>query len=121
MHELSVCQALLDQVVAIAAQHAALVSEVTVRIGPLSGVEPRLLAEAYPLATAGSVAAGSRLAIEVPQVRVRCRQCGAESPAQPNRLVCGACGAWQTDLVCGDELLLLRVTLDAHQGEPCDV
>ncbi len=93
MHELAVCQALLDQVVAIALEHRARVQDVTVSIGPLSGVEPRLLAEAYPLACAGSAAEGSRLAIEVAPVCVRCRACGAETPARANRLVCGCCGA----------------------------
>jgi Zn finger protein HypA/HybF involved in hydrogenase expression len=27
-------------------------------------------------------------------------------------LVCGACGDWRTDLVAGDEMLLLSVELD---------
>jgi hydrogenase nickel incorporation protein HypA/HybF len=112
MHELAVCQALLDQVTAIATQHDAAVLEVTVSIGQLSGVEPLLLAQAYPLACASSAAAGSRLVIKSAPVRVRCRSCGAQTPAAPNRLLCGCCGAWQTDLIGGDELLLLRVVLD---------
>ena len=81
------------------------------RVGPLSGVEPDLLARAYPIATAGTVAGGSDLVIEAADIMVRCRECGVSSPATVNRLLCGACGDWRTELISGDELMLLRVEL----------
>ena len=65
MHELSVCQALLAQVEQVARENAAhSVEKVVLRIGPLSGVEPRLLQDAFPIARAGTVAAGAELVIE---------------------------------------------------------
>ncbi len=112
MHELSVCQAMLQQVEAIAAQRQAHgVTSITIRIGPLSGVEPDLLQHAFPVARAGTVAAEARLIVERLPVRVHCEQCGAETDATPNRLLCGACGDWHTRLVSGDELLLASVEL----------
>ena len=112
MHELSVCQSLLDQVVRIAADRSATaVTRVTLRIGPLSGVEPELLQQAFPLARAGTVAGQAELVIESLPVRVRCDACGAETDALPNRLVCGACGDWHTRLSSGDELMLVSVEL----------
>ena len=36
---------------------------------------------------------------------------GAETPAEPNKLVCGECGDWHTQLVSGDEMLLDSVEL----------
>ena len=118
MHELSICQALIAQVEDIAREHAARVAEVHLGIGPLSGVEARLLQDAYPLACAGTAAEGSDLKIETAPVRVRCRTCGAESAATPNRLTCAACGDWHTDLISGDEMLLLRVTLETDDPLP---
>ncbi len=118
MHELSICQALVAQVEGIACERAARVREVHVGIGPLSGVEGRLLADAYPLAAAGTAAEGSALTIETAPVRVRCRLCGAESDATPNRLVCASCGDWRTDLISGDEMLLLRVILETDDPAP---
>ena len=47
--------------------------------------------------------------------RVRCRSCGAESAAEPNNLVCTACGDWRTELVSGDEMLLAQVELAAPE------
>ncbi len=112
MHELSVCQALIRQVEIIAEQqHAVEVIAVHVRIGPLSGVEPSLLTQTYPLASAGSVAAGSDLRIETAPVRVRCQCCSAESEVAPNRLICGQCGDWHTQLISGDEMFLMRIEL----------
>lgn len=112
MHELSVCQALLDQVALIANQHRATnVANITVQIGPLSGVESGLLAQAFPLARAGTIAEAAQLAIEPTPVRVHCDTCGAETDAAVNRLLCGACGDYRTYLVSGDELLLVSVEL----------
>jgi hydrogenase nickel incorporation protein HypA/HybF len=116
MHELSVCLALLDQVEAIARQHhATRVERIVLRIGPLSGVEAPLLQNAYPLAAAGTVAEKAELAIETAPVRVRCRECDAESAATPNRLLCGQCGGFRTDLIGGDEMLLAHLELSVPE------
>jgi hydrogenase nickel incorporation protein HypA/HybF len=57
MHELSVCQALIDQVEALAeARGASAVSRITVAIGALSGVEAHLLEQALPIASASPMA-----------------------------------------------------------------
>jgi hydrogenase nickel incorporation protein HypA/HybF len=112
MHELAVCQSLLDQVQRIAADHGAdRVERILLRIGPLSGVEGPLLRNAFPLSAAGTVAEHAVLEIEPAPVRVHCITCGAETDATPNRLVCGACGDWHTRLVSGDEMLLARLEL----------
>jgi hydrogenase nickel incorporation protein HypA/HybF len=112
MHELSVCLALLDQVEAIARERGARgVERICLRIGPLCGVESPLLASAFPLAAAGTLAEHAVLEIEPTPVRVRCRECGAESDAAPNRLICGACGGYRTQLVSGDEMLLASLEL----------
>jgi hydrogenase nickel incorporation protein HypA/HybF len=113
MHELAICQALIDQVARVARDNAARrVLSVTVAIGPLSGVEPKLLKHAYPLAAAGTVAQDATLLIETVPVQVRCRKCKAESPVPANRLLCGACNDWQVDVIAGDELLLQHVEIE---------
>jgi hydrogenase nickel incorporation protein HypA/HybF len=64
------------------------------------------------VAAAGSVAEDAELILEHMPVKVRCRSCGDESEAVPNRLVCGHCGDYHTDLISGDEMLLARLELD---------
>ena len=113
MHELSVAQALVEQVDALMTQHQAqAVARIRLRIGPLAGVVPDLLNTAWPLAAAGSRAEGAVLDCIAAPLRVRCRSCGVESEALPNRLLCAACGDWQTTVVSGDELILEQVELD---------
>lgn len=112
MHELSVCNGLMRQVLEIAREHRAeRVEQVVLRIGPLSGVEPHLLADAFPFSSAGTKAEGAELVIEMEKVHVRCLSCGAETETTPNHLVCGTCGDHRTQLVSGDELLLVSVQL----------
>jgi hydrogenase nickel incorporation protein HypA/HybF len=120
MHELSVAQALVEQVEELAKQHGATgIHLIRVRIGPLAGIVGDMLATAFPLAAAGTIAESTRLELVESAIRVRCRTCGAETEAQANKLVCGACGDWQTEVVSGDELILETVELDIpeHVGD----
>ena len=113
MHELSICQALMEEVSRVAReQRATAVSDIYVCIGPLSGVEAPLMRNAFPLAAAGTVADSAKLHLETTPIRVRCESCGRESDASTNRLVCDHCGDWRTQVIAGDELLLRRVVLD---------
>jgi hydrogenase nickel incorporation protein HypA/HybF len=113
MHELAITRALIGQVEAIACERRAeRVIGIVVRIGPLSGVEPALLLNAWSLACAGTCAANAELMVEDSPVRVRCLQCGAESEVPSNRLLCSSCGQWRTQVLTGDELLLIRVEME---------
>jgi len=112
MHEFAVCQDMLTQIESIAAeQQAAAVDIVTVRIGPLSGIEAHLLKQAFPLAAAGTVAEKAELIVEELPIKVKCQLCGAETEAKANRLICGQCGDYHTQLLSGDEMLLASVEL----------
>jgi hydrogenase nickel incorporation protein HypA/HybF len=112
MHELAVCQGLLSQVEEIAEREdAQSVELIRLRIGPLSGVEPELLRQAFSIARAGTIAANAELLIEDLPVKILCSQCGAYSEAPPNRLLCANCGDYRTQLQSGDELLLASVEL----------
>ena len=103
----------MSQVETIARDNQATrVTAITLGMGPLSGVEEQLLKNAYPVASSGTLADGAELSIRSTAVRVLCSDCGRESEAKPNRLVCGHCENWRTELISGGELLLLRVELE---------
>ena len=113
MHELAICQSLMDQVESIAAERSAhSVTSIVIAMGPLSGVEAELLKNAYPIASAGTVAENAELVIEYLPIRVKCSQCGSESDALPNKLICKQCGDWRTTLLSGDEMMLMSVELE---------
>jgi len=112
MHELAICQSVLRQVLAVAAERNAWhVGRITLQIGPLAGVEPSLVRQAFPLVAAGTPCEHAILEIEPLLVQVRCQLCAATSEVPPNRLLCGDCATWRVDLISGDELLLARVEL----------
>ena len=117
MHELAVCQALVQQLEGVsAANGGGRVELVRLRIGPLSGVEAELLRHAFPVASAGTVAEGAELVIEAAPVTVRCSDCGASSEAAPNRMLCGACNGYRVRLASGDEMLLESVELASAEA-----
>ncbi|MDM8547030.1 hydrogenase maturation nickel metallochaperone HypA/HybF [Candidatus Venteria ishoeyi] len=117
MHELAICQALIQQLETISRAHQqATIAVVHLQMGPLSGVVPALLADAFPIASAGTSAQDALLKITEGPLRVRCSTCGAETDARINKLICGACGDWHTTLISGDELLLERVELDVDDS-----
>ena len=113
MHELSVCMSLMQQLEAIAQEREATsIVRVELEIGVLSGVEPDLLANAWPIASAGTIAEDAELRIETGELVVECSTCGAQTKARPNRLTCGECGNYQTRVISGEEMTLLRVELE---------
>ena len=113
MHELSICQALIEQVEAVAREHQANnVVSISVQVGPLSGVVPELLERSFSVVQAGTVAEHAEFNIETLPLRVSCNACGAETPAISTRLVCGNCGDWRVRVVSGDQLLLASVEVE---------
>jgi hydrogenase nickel incorporation protein HypA/HybF len=123
LHELAICESILGQALAVAASHGAReIGKITLRIGPLAGVEPDLLRLAFPLVAAGTRCEEAELAIETIEVSVACRVCGAVSNVRPNRLLCAGCGGWRVALLSGDEMLLDSIELrEPRRQELADV
>jgi hydrogenase nickel incorporation protein HypA/HybF len=112
MHELAVCDGLIRQVCAVAAEHKATrVTRIALQVGPLSGIEAPQLAQAFTIAGCGSVAEDAELEIEIPPIRVWCEACGVETEAAVNRIVCGQCGGWRVELRSGNEMILKSLQL----------
>ena len=113
MHELSVCLALLDKVMSIAGERdARRVTRIELTVGPLSGIEIDLLESAWPIASAGTLADSADFVVDAAPIVVHCSRCDEESSAHSNRLVCGHCGAYETRVVTGEEMILQRVELE---------
>ena len=118
MHELSVCQGLLGEVARIATANRAIrVTRIGVAVGPLSGVEARLLERAFTIARAGTIAEEAVLDTVTTEVRVWCAACALETAAATNRLVCAGCGDWHVELRSGDQLLLTSVEIETSADE----
>jgi hydrogenase nickel incorporation protein HypA/HybF len=110
MHELSIATAL----VAIAERHAAgrRVSRVDVRVGHLRQVVPSALEFAFELVTNGTSLQGAELVIDPVPVVVRCETCAAQTEQEAFPFACTACGAWDVEVVQGEELLVDSIDLE---------
>jgi hydrogenase nickel incorporation protein HypA/HybF len=110
MHELAVCQGLINQAERIARDEGgSRVDNIVLSIGPLSGVEPPLLERAFEIARMGTMAEHAELEIQTGPIVVKCRICGSSGEARSNRLLCPGCGDWRVSVEQGDEMLLLRL------------
>ena len=116
MHELSIAQALVEQVERVVLAEAALrANKVSIAVGALSGVEPEALLGAFPLVAEGTVAEGAELAIEKMAARVRCLACGSEAETEAFFIGCAVCGSREVELTAGRELHIQSVELEVGE------
>jgi len=111
MHEYSVVSALIGEVEAQARRAGATrVALVTVRLGELSGVDPRLFTTAFDTFCGRGVCDGAELDVEVVPAKWACPRCGGErAPLGPLR--CGPCDR-PLELKEGDEIILSHLELE---------
>lgn len=115
MHELSICQALIE--VATDALRrvpapAPRVRCVDVRIGRLAAVVPELLRFHFDLLVAGTPLDGATLVIEEVPARGRCEICLHAFDVDQVPTSCPACGAWEVAVTGGQELDLVSLEVD---------
>jgi hydrogenase nickel incorporation protein HypA/HybF len=117
MHELSVCQSIIQQAIEIAQKnHAFAINKIDLAIGPLAGIDAQLLAHAFPIASAGTLAETAELNTTLLPIKIKCQTCSLESDAQANRLICAHCGDWHTTLISGDEMLITSIELETTEN-----
>jgi len=110
VHELSLCQAVIDTVEAHASGRRA--SQVNLRIGHLRQVVPDSLQFSWELLTDGTPLAGCKLDIKhVPGV-ITCRSCEEQTELDWPVFVCGTCGADDVKVLTGEEFLIVAIDLE---------
>ena len=110
MHELSVAATILEMVEAEARKAGLnVVSEVTVRVGPLSGVNADALDFCFGALVDRSWCKGTRLTIEVPPGSMECRACGRKSAFTDIAFFCPFCGDYDIRLDASRDLELREI------------
>ena len=113
MHELGLCQGIVDAVERRAAGRR--VTGVKVRVGALHRVVEPALDQAFSLAAAGTVAEGAEVEMVLVPVRLDCRACGHQAASDDPLRACQNCGGIDLDMVGGDELVLESIVLAAPE------
>ena len=118
MHELSIAHAVVSTVVAALPVPPPRVLQVRLRIGELSGVVPQALEFAYVVAAQGTPLADGALVIERSPIVIDCPSCGRTELASSHDFHCPGCGNLCGNVIGGQELEILDVTLDELVGTP---
>lgn len=113
MHEFSIAEALMAQVV----RHVpagARVKEVAIRVGALRGIEPEALQMSWEAVTHGTAIAGSTLTMDQLPWTITCSNCG-RSWSSPKPFVDCSCGNVAPIPTGSDELDLVSITVDEEE------
>jgi hydrogenase nickel incorporation protein HypA/HybF len=110
LHELAIA----DSVVQIASRHAAgrKVTKVYLTVGHLRQVVPSALAFSFGLVAQGTPIEGAELEMKEVPVTGKCHECGAESQLTEFPLQCIECGAFDLEILQGEELYVESLELE---------
>ena len=114
MHELSIVQALIDQVEQEVERsgHDGRVTGLDVTIGRLSGVNPDSFRFAVEMLSPGTVLESAEVRIAEPLATCRCRACGGAVEVEQLTAQCPKCGSGDVVLEGGRDLFLQSIELE---------
>jgi len=112
MHEYSIVHSLLEQVETLAAGHGKeKVTEVVVKIGVMSGVEPHLLETAFETFKEKSICDGAAFIMNIQPLTVLCQECGKQSELEEIHYRCPHCESLKVEVIDGEEMFLMRLEM----------
>jgi hydrogenase nickel incorporation protein HypA/HybF len=114
MHEVSIVQALVEQVEAEVRQAGCggRVLKLDLVIGRFSGIHPDSIRFAFEILTPDTLLAGARLEIREPPGELLCQACGARTAIDELTLECPRCGSGQVTVEGGQEMLLQSIEVE---------
>ena len=116
MHEISLVQVLIEQVHELVASNGGgRVRYVRVELGPLSGVEPAIMASAWERLRNGAGLGDATLVIDEVPLVVLCRTCIRTFQSIRFSFHCPECRGIETETVSGEGVILHSIELDGIQ------
>ena len=116
MHEVSLMRDLLAQVKqAMQQSEVERVSSIQIEIGPLAGVEPLLVLQAYRVLIPKTVFESTRLVVHQPALMSVCRECQREFEVIDFQFSCPTCFSSRVQVTSGDQLRLLSITAELNE------
>ncbi|MDO6618348.1 MULTISPECIES: hydrogenase maturation nickel metallochaperone HypA [unclassified Shewanella] len=113
MHEYSIVMSLLEQIEQLAAQNQANeIIRVQIKVGVLSGVEPRLLATAFETFKLEGICHNAMLDMNIQALIIHCRQCDTQSELTERNIVCPRCLSTNTQVIDGEQMMLMQLEMN---------
>lgn len=115
MHELGICEPLVEAVTAQADGRR--VTALGVRIGSLHRVDPEAFETAFAVAAAGTVAEGAAMDLVDVPAHISCNSCEAVGESSAGLPLCPSCGSADVAVSGGDELVLEWIRMAKADAE----
>lgn len=114
MHELSIVEALIDQVTheLDRAGRPGRVIQLDVSIGRLSGVHPDSIRFAFDLLTPGTILDDAKIVIEEPKAMARCHTCGQRTEIDDVVFDCPKCHSDSITIEGGRDMILQSIEIE---------
>lgn len=104
MHELSLAEALVEQLAEVARREGATrITAIDLVLGEMSGVEREPFEFSFPIVAAGTVAEGAILRFEEIPTAVYCRSCKRESSPEYPMIICALCSSTDVEVIRGKD------------------
>jgi hydrogenase nickel incorporation protein HypA/HybF len=114
MHEVSICESILDVLMEEAAKNkASRINQVTLKIGEMAGVVEDALRFAFEVVTEGTLAEGAKLTVIDVPLTAKCRSCGNEFHVVGYAFSCKRCDSPEIEIISGREMLIEEIDLEA--------
>ena len=112
MHEVSICESIIDILEEHAVKEgASRVTYVRLKVGEMAGVVEDALRFSFEIVAKGTVAEGCELVVDLVPLTALCRSCGGEFSVSGYAFSCPCCGSGEIDIVTGRELLVYEIDL----------
>ena len=113
MHEVSICQSIVDTLQAeLEEEQFQSVREVHVKIGVLSCVDPKILGHVFSYIIEGGPFQKSSLHTEFIGVLAACDHCGQNFKVEEYKFVCPECNKPSSTIIEGNELTIYKIILE---------
>lgn len=119
MHEMSIVQALIEQVEAEVekAGPGGHVVGLDLVVGRLSGVNADSIRFAFEVLSSGTILEGASLRVREPAAYSECRACGTRVEIDELTMACPACGSGEIVIAGGRDLLLQSIEVETNEDE----
>jgi len=113
MHELSIAVSIVDSVLQVAAKEKATkILGFEIEVGTLSGIVPEALEFALESAVKDTLLEKSSRKITMVEAGGKCMNCGQEFPLTDFFSPCPFCGAFNPEIIRGEELKIKSVEIE---------
>ncbi|MDZ4850995.1 MAG: hydrogenase maturation nickel metallochaperone HypA [Pirellulaceae bacterium] len=118
MHETTLVRELLVQVKQVMVDNSIeRVTTIRIEVGPLAGVDPLLVEQAYFLLVQRTEFERTHLMVDQPALMAVCHDCQRQFEVVDFKFLCPGCLSHSVQVISGDQVRLLDITAGCHESE----